>query len=71
MRNLGGTLAFLGAFAIALDFLNRVPSFLFWIYNWGDGVAWGIKIGFIVVGGLLFLHGSAGAEAGPEEPSKD
>ena len=71
MRNLGGTLAFLGAFAIALDFLNRVPSFLFWIYNWGDGVAWGIKIGFIVVGGLLFLLGSAGAEAGPEEPSKD
>ena len=71
MRNLGGTLAFLGAFAIALDFLNRVPSFLFWIYNWGDGVAWGIKIGFIVVGGLLYLLGSAGSAEEPENPSKD
>ena len=45
-----------------------VPKVLAWIYSWGDGVAWGIKIGLIVVGGLLWLLGGdesdAAAEAG-------
>lgn len=55
MRRLGGILAFLGVFAIGLDFVGRVPTFLIWIYNWGEGVAWGIKIALVVLGGLMFL----------------
>ena len=57
MQNIGSTLAILGILAIFLDFFNRVPKVLAWIYNWGDGVAWVIKIAFVVVGGALWLIG--------------
>ena len=57
MKSFGSTLAILGILAIVLDFVNMVPKVLAWIYSWGDGVAWGIKIGLIVVGGLLWLRG--------------
>ena len=57
MQNIGSTLAILGILAIFLDFFNRVPKVLAWIYNWGDGVAWGIKIAFVVVGSVLWLIG--------------
>jgi hypothetical protein len=63
MKQLGGLMAFLGGFAIILDFFDRVPSFLFWIYNWGDTAAWGIKIALLVVGGLLYFMGSSGEES--------
>lgn len=55
MKSIGVTLIALGLLAIALDFFNYVPRILFWIYNWGNGVAWGIKIGIIVVGLILYL----------------
>ena len=55
MENIGSTMVVLGILAIVLDFFNYVPKVLFWIYEWGDGVAWGIKIALIVVGGLLWL----------------
>lgn len=64
MKNIGGLLAFLGVFAIVLDFMGRVPTVLMWIYNWGDGVAWIIKIAFVVLGGLLYLAGSMGSSDG-------
>jgi hypothetical protein len=57
MRQIGGLAVFLGLFAIVLDFFERVPSVLVWIYNWGEGPAWGIKIGLVVVGGLLWFLG--------------
>ncbi|MCK4711717.1 MAG: hypothetical protein KAT26_02425 [Marinosulfonomonas sp.] len=60
MRQLGSLMMFLGFFAIGLDFLDRVPTFLFWIYNWGDSAAWGIKIGFIVIGAGLWFFGKPG-----------
>ena len=34
-----------GLFAIVLDFFDRVPTILMWIYSWGDTAAWAIKIG--------------------------
>lgn len=55
LGKVGATLAFLGVLAIVLDFVGYVPRLLFWIYNWGDTVAWGIKIGLIVVGGILYF----------------
>ena len=58
-------MAFFGLFAIVLNFFDRVPTILMWIYNWGEGVAWGIKIGLIVVGAVLFFMGNAEEE--PEE----
>lgn len=65
MENIGSTMVVLGILAIVLDFFNYVPKVLFWIYEWGDGVAWGIKIALIVVGGLLWLMGRG--KAGSEE----
>ena len=47
----------LGVLAIVLNFANMVPSVLMWIYNWGEGVALGIKVGMIAVGGLLMFMG--------------
>ena len=48
---------FFGLFAIVLNFIDRVPTILMWIYSWGESVAWGIKIGLVVVGAILFFMG--------------
>ncbi|MFC2416672.1 hypothetical protein [Eikenella corrodens] len=71
MQNIGSTLAILGILAIFLDFFNRVPKVLAWIYNWGDGVAWGIKIAFVVVGGVLWLIGRKQEAAHPALAEED
>lgn len=55
MKKIGGILVFLGVFAIILNFLDRVPSVLVWIYNWGNGTAWGIMIALVVIGVILFF----------------
>lgn len=55
MKEIGKYMAIAGILAIALNFANRVPRVLMWIYAWGDTVAWGIKIGLIVVGAILFF----------------
>ena len=71
MQNFGSTLAVLGILAIFLDLFNYVPKVLFWIYNWGDGVAWGIKIALIVVGGALWLIGRNQEAAPPALAEED
>ena len=71
MQNIGSTLAILGILAIFLDFFNRVPKVLAWIYNWGDGVAWGIKIALVVVGGVLWLIGRKQEAAHPALADED
>lgn len=67
MRSIGGLLAFLGVFAIILSAVGRVPSYLFWIYNWGEAAAWGIKIGLIVVGGAMYFLGNDDDAQGGDE----
>lgn len=62
MRGIGTLLILLGVAAIGLDFFNRVPTLLMWIYNWGDTVAWAIKIGLIVVGAALWFFGGSGED---------
>lgn len=57
MKSFGSLLLLLGVLAIVLEFFGYVPKLLFWIYEWGDGVAWAIKIALIVVGGILWLLG--------------
>lgn len=67
-------MVFFGLFAIVLNFFDRVPSILMWIYEWGEGVAWAIKIGLVVVGAVLFFLGKPEEEEVelelPEEPEK-
>lgn len=62
MRQIGSFLFVIGILAIVLNFMDRVPSLLVWIYQWGETPAWGIKIGLVVVGGLLWLIGGRGAD---------
>ncbi|WP_298139412.1 hypothetical protein [Flavobacterium sp.] len=66
MKNFGGFLALLGIAAIVMNYLDRVPRLLMWIYNWGDNVAWGIKIGLVVVGGALYFLGPKEDEVAEE-----
>lgn len=54
---IGAFMVIVGLAAIVFGFLDRVPKILFWIYMWGEGVAWGIKIALIVVGVILFFVG--------------
>jgi hypothetical protein len=58
MKQIGGLMAVLGIAAIIFGFMDRVPKLLMWIYNWGDGAAWAIKIALIVAGGALYFLGS-------------
>lgn len=55
MRKIGSYMALFGILAIVLNFFDRVPTLLMWIYSWGDTAAWAIKIGLIVVGAVLFF----------------
>jgi len=58
MKKIGSYMAIFGVLAIVLNYFDRVPTLLMWIYSWGDTAAWTIKIGLIVVGAVLFFMGS-------------
>lgn len=64
MQKIGSFLVIIGLLSIAFGYFDRVPKILVWIYQWGDGVAWGIKIGLIVLGVLCYLAGGKKREAG-------
>ncbi len=55
MKGVGGFLIGIGTLAILFHFFGRVPSALSWIYNWGDGVAWAIMAGLVVLGLIILL----------------
>ena len=57
MKTIGTYMAIFGILAIILNFFNAVPRLLAWIYNWGEGEAWGIKIAFVIVGAILYFIG--------------
>jgi len=64
MKKIGSLMVFFGFFAIVLNFVDAVPRILAWIYNWGDGVAWAIKLGLIIIGGILWFAGTRQEQAG-------
>ena len=37
-----------------MGFMDKVPQVLGWIYFWGDGIAWVIKISLVAGGALLW-----------------
>ena len=55
MKTIGTFLIILGIAAIILGFMNSVPAIAEWIYTWGEGIAWAIKIGFVVIGAALYF----------------
>ncbi|VTP94705.1 hypothetical protein [Sphingobacterium daejeonense] len=74
MKSIGSILFIYGLLAIIMNFFNAVPRLLLWIYNWGEGTAWGIKIVFVVVGAVLWIMGNKNKEKEllpAEEPNND
>ena len=65
MKSIGSLLFLFGAAAIVMGFMDSVPSVLQWIYKWGEGTAWAIKVGFVVLGAALYLYGSKQKKAAP------
>jgi cytochrome b561 len=57
IKKIGSFVAVLGLLAIVFGFFNRVPKILMWMYEWGEGAAWAIKIGLVVVGAALYFWG--------------
>lgn len=62
MKSIGSFMVIIGVLAIVLNFFDRVPKILVWIYEWGEGVAWIIKIALVVVGAVLYLAGNKSEE---------
>ncbi len=59
MKGLGSLLMLVGVATVVLHLMDREYSWLSWIGNWGEGPAWGIRAGMIVVGGILFIMGKS------------
>ncbi|MFL0117681.1 hypothetical protein, partial [Tenacibaculum maritimum] len=57
MRKIGSFIAVIGCFAIILKLMNRVPSLLTWMYNWGQPTSWIIKFSTVAIGLTLYLLG--------------
>ena len=55
---IGGFLALAGVGSIILNFIGYNLRILIWIDKWGTAAGWGIRIGLIVVGALLWFIGS-------------
>jgi len=53
MKKIGGYLLFFGIGSILLHFVGLQFILLSWIGSWGEAAAWEIRIGCVVVGGLL------------------
>jgi hypothetical protein len=60
MRSLGTFLVLAGLFSIVLRVFDTglEVRVLMWIDNWGTAFGWGIRIGFVAAGAILFLIGS-------------
>ncbi len=57
IKKIGSFVAILGILAIAFGFFDRVPKLLMWMYQWGEGAAWAIKIGLVVIGSAMYFLG--------------
>ena len=57
MRSFGVLLVLLGIASSVFQFIGRETRLLMWINEWGEGVAWGIRAGCIVLGAVLIKLG--------------
>ena len=51
----GVFLFLLGIASIVLYFIGYTPTLLAWLYDLDQNLAWAIRIGITVLGGVLFL----------------
>ena len=62
MRQFGIYVLIFGAGSMLLNLFGYEFRLLSWIDNWGEGVGWGIRIGLIVLGAILFFLGKPNEE---------
>ncbi len=68
LSSIGALIAVFGLMSMILHFLDYELRILGWIGQWGEGTAWAIRIGLIVVGAaLFFMFGGTGHEDDEEE----
>jgi hypothetical protein len=65
MQGLGGFLVLMGAGSFVLQFMNMEFTLLSWVDNWGPVVGICIRIGFILVGAIIWFLGKQ--QAGKKE----
>jgi len=63
MKSAGVWLMIFGFGSMALNFLGLEFVILSWIDSWGANVGWGIRGALAVVGVVLFVLASRGAQA--------
>lgn len=66
MRTIGTYLAIFGIGSVILYFFDMQFRLLMWIDMWGESVGWGIRIGMIVLGAILFLVGKPSEDEATE-----
>lgn len=54
LKNIGSFAFIIGILAIVLNYMDRVPTILTWIYNWGEDTANFIKSGLVILGAILW-----------------
>lgn len=57
MSGIGSLLLLFGLGSIVLSFFNMEFAFMSWIYMWGEGPAWAIKIVAAIAGAALMFFG--------------
>ncbi len=57
MRALGFLVLLFGIALFAIHFLKVDVEFLQWMNTWGDGAAWGIRGGAVLLGLLMMAGG--------------
>lgn len=63
MRSIGGLMFFYGLGSIVLHFINYEFVILSWMNRLDDPIPWVIRIGLVVVGGILWLVGKPKSQA--------
>jgi hypothetical protein len=62
LQQLGGAVALAGIASIILALIDYNLRVLMWIDLWGTGAGWAIRVGLVVLGGVLFFVGAMGAK---------
>ena len=65
MKSIGGLMFLLGLGSFVLHYMDMEFKLLMWVDNWGPAVGTAIRVGLIVVGGLLWFIGNKREKAVP------
>jgi len=67
VQRIGMYMVLAAVFSVIWHLMGRELRILMWINNWGESVAWILRVGFGVVGAGLWLGGRQKDEAAPTD----